>query len=422
MAALATIGALALSGCAGTSATPADPDAPAGELAAAPGFDPATKTITVGSLVPVSGIWAGAVTNIQGMQAYFDQATATGGPLDGYTVEIDNQDSKYDPATAIPLFNGMKDNVSMFSMILGAPIIDALLPTMKEDNLIGVPAGIVPSFLTDENIVPTFPLLNTYHAAAVDYAANDLGFADAKYCSLVVEDVFGDAMQDAYDFAVDDLAVETGEELRFASGTEDFTAQVSALKNDGCEVVLIGGVGMIVQQFAIKAVQLDYNPQIITSNTAYNVTMATGPGADWIAEHVVFAVTGTGWDGTEAPGQQEMVSALDGLGVDIVPTANAYQTGWVNAALTTLILEKAIEKGDMSRASLQEIALTELGEVDDDMGMSGGPFDYGTSAADRTPPNLMSFFTVDASVPTGLSLQKYNFESSVVKDYVESLK
>ena len=43
----------------------------------------------------------------------------------------------------------MKDNVSMFSMILGAPIIDALLPTMKEDDLIGVPAGIIPKFLTD---------------------------------------------------------------------------------------------------------------------------------------------------------------------------------------------------------------------------------------------------------------------------------
>jgi ABC-type branched-subunit amino acid transport system substrate-binding protein len=355
------------------------------------------------------------------MEAYFDQATATGGPLEGYTVEIDNQDSKYDPATAIPLFNGMKDDVAMFSMLLGAPIIDALLPTMKEDGLIGVPAGIVPKFLYDENLVPTFPLLNSYHAAAVDYAANELDLADSTFCSLIVEDTFGDAIQEAYDFAVDDLSLTTGDPVRYASGNEDFTAQVSSLKDQGCETVVVGGVGMVVQQFAIKAVQLDYNPQVLTSNTAYNITMATGPGADWIAEHVLFAVTGTSWDGDEAPGQPEMVAALDGLGVEIVPAANAYQTGWINASVTTQILSKALESGDMSRENLMEIASTQLGVVDD-MGMSGGSFDYGSSIEERTPPSGMSFFGVDAAVPTGLALVDYGYESSVVADYIGQLQ
>jgi ABC-type branched-subunit amino acid transport system substrate-binding protein len=315
----------------------------------------------------------------------------------------------------------MKDDVAMFSMLLGAPIIDALLPTMKEDGLIGVPAGIVPKFLYDENLVPTFPLLNSYHAAAVDYAANEMGLADSKFCSLVVEDTFGDAIQDAYEFAVDDLGLTAGDPVRYAGGNEDFTAQVTALKDQGCEVVVVGGVGMVVQQLAIKAVQLDYNPQVLTSNTAYNITMASGPGADWIAEHVLFAVTGTSWDGDEAPGQPEMVTALDGLDVDIVPTANAYQTGWVNAALTTEILAKAIDGGDLSRANLMEIAATQLGVVDD-MGMAGGSFDYGSSIEDRTPPSGMSFFDVDGTVPTGLSLVDFGYESTVVGDYIAQLQ
>lgn len=221
IAAFAAVGALSLAGCAGT-AVDGGGSGSGGELAA-PGFDPATKTIRVGSLVPVSGIWAGAVTNLQGMEAYFDEATAAGGPLEGYTIELDNQDSQYDPATAIPLFNGMKDDVAMFSMILGAPIIDALLPTMEEDGLIGVPAGIVPKFLDDENLVPTFPLLNSYHAAAMDYAANELGLQDSTLCSLVVEDTFGDAIQEAYDFAAQDLGVTTADGVRYASGNEDFT-------------------------------------------------------------------------------------------------------------------------------------------------------------------------------------------------------
>ncbi|KDA05455.1 hypothetical protein DC31_15960 [Microbacterium sp. CH12i] len=67
---------LLLTGCAGTSIATTS-DAPAGdtqEIPAVPGYDPATKTIRVGSLVPVSGVFAAAITQVQGGEAYFARA------------------------------------------------------------------------------------------------------------------------------------------------------------------------------------------------------------------------------------------------------------------------------------------------------------------------------------------------------------
>jgi ABC-type branched-subunit amino acid transport system substrate-binding protein len=411
LVALAATGTLLLAGCAGTPIASGPAATTGGEIAAAPGFDPATKTIRVGSLVPVSGVFAGAVTNLQGMQAYFDTATAAGGDLEGYTIELDNQDTKYDPATAIPLYNGMKDNVSMFSMMLGAPIIDALLPSMEDEDILGVPAGIIPKFLREPNLLPTFPNLNAYHAAAVEYAAEEKGMADSVFCATTTEDVFGDSILDAFNFSAEELNLTVGTTVKFAGNT-DFTAQIIELKEKGCEVVLMGGVGPVMQNFAVKAVQLDFNPLLLASNTSYTVTIATGPGADWLKEHALFAVTGTEWGAGDADGQPALEASLATQGTEIVPTANAYQTGYVNAKVTVDVLAKAIANGDMSRAGILKVAHEELGDVDD-LGMAGGTYSYGASVEDRVPPHLMSLFTVSADVPAGLALETYNYDSQV---------
>lgn len=414
--AVLSVATLLLAGCAGTPVAGAgSTDAPAsGGLAAAPGFDPATKTITVGSLVPVSGVFAGAITNLQGQQAYYNRATSKGGALEGYTIKLVNQDTKYDPAVAIPLYNSTKDSVAMWSMILGAPILEALLPSMRDEDMIAVPAGAISKFVHDPNVVPTFPSLNSYHAAVVQYAAEEKGKKDATFCSLSVEDIFGESSAESFDFAAESLGLKVGLRQKFAPGT-DMTAEVSALKNAGCEVVDIAGVGTVVQDFAVKAVQLDFNPMTLSTNTAYNITMATGPGAEWLTKNAIFAVTGTEWGDDSVEGQKLMEEDLDSLGEKIVPTANAYQTGYINAMTTVAILAKAIESGDMSHANLLKVAHEDLGTIDD-LGLAGGPYSYGSSPADRVPPHGMSFFTVDANAPTGLALQKFNYQSSVTAD------
>jgi len=403
---------LLLAGCSGTPANGGSSAAASGPIAAATGYDPATKTITVGSLVPVSGVFAGAITNLQGQNAYFKRATAKGGPLEGFTIKLINQDTQYDPAVAIPLYNSTKDQVAMWSEILGAPTVDALLPSMRDSEEVGIPAGILTPKKYDPNLVPTFPDLNAYHAAVVQYAADVRGKKNAKFCSLTTEDVYGQESAKSFDYAAKELGLTVALRQTFPP-TTDMTAEVTALKNAGCEVVDVAAIGPFLQGFAVKAVQLDFNPLALASNVSYSITMASGPGSDWLAKNALFAVTGTGWDGTENAGQMMMQNDLAALGEKIVPTANAYQSGYINAITTVAILAKAVASGDLSHASILKAAQT-LGTVDD-FGLAGGVYQYGNSPAERVAPSGMSLFTIDGTVPTGLKLEKYNYDSSVLK-------
>lgn len=405
--------ALLMTGCSGTPVNGASGGAAAsGEIAAAPGYDPSTKTITVGSLVPVSGVFAGAITNLQGQNAYFKRATAAGGPLEGYTIKMINQDTKYDPAVAIPLYNSTKDQVVMWSEILGAPIVEALLPSMRDADEVGIPAGILTPQKYDPNLVPTFPDLNAYHAALVQYAAEERGKQDATFCSLTTEDIYGQESAKSFAYAAKELGLKVGLNQTFPP-TTDMTAEVTALKNAGCDVVDVAAIGPFLQGFAVKAVQLDFSPLALASNVSYSISMASGPGSEWLASNALFAVTGTGWDGTENAGQMMMQDDLAALGEEIVPTANAYQTGYVNAITTVAILAKAVASGDLSHASVLKAAQS-LGTVDD-FGLAGGAYVYGNSPAERVAPSGMSLFTIDGTVPTGLKLEKFNYDSSVLK-------
>jgi ABC-type branched-subunit amino acid transport system substrate-binding protein len=401
-AAVVTTAALALTGCSGTG----------GNLEAVPGFDPATKTITVGSLVPVSGVFAGAITNIQGQQAYFNRATAKGGPLEGYTIKLVNQDTKYDAAVALPLYNSTKSSVVMWSEILGSAITDALLPSMRDSDEVGLPAGVLTDQRTDPNLVPTFPDLNNYHAATVQYAAEEKGQKAGTFCSLATEDVYGKASVASFNAATKTLGLKVGIQKTFAP-TTDMTAEVTALKAAGCTVVDVAAIGPFLQGYAVKAVQLDFNALAITTNVAYSITMASGPGSEWLAKNALFAVTGTQWDGTQNKGQMMMQEDLNALGEKIVPTANAYQTGYVNAMVTVAILAKAIKSGSLSHKSV--LAASQSLGTFDDLGLQGGPYQYGNSPKERVAPSGMSIFSIDASVPAGLKLVKYNYESSVLK-------
>ncbi|WP_159502161.1 ABC transporter substrate-binding protein [Microbacterium sp. 18062] len=418
--ALVAVAGLALSACAGTPAGGGGADDAGGDLVGGPGVDVDTKTIKVGALVPVSGVFAGAITNIEGMEAGFHRATEAGGDLEGWSVEVVNQDTKYDAATAIPLYEGFKDDVALISVVLGSTIIDALLPSVEQDNMTLVPGGTTPNLLFEPHVLPTFPLTSAHAASLIPYAVEKYDKADAVFCSLTVEDVLGEYIEETFEYTVDELGLTAGTEQKFAPNTEQLTPQITALKDAGCEVVMAGGTGAFLQTLAVQSVQQDFAPLVLASNSAYNITLATGPGADWLAENAIISVPGDQWEGTEAPGQAQMVEDLAAVAPDATPSANAHMTGYVNALFSAKVLARAIENGDASREGIATAA-AQIEIWEDDLGMVGGDVVYGTSPEDRVPPHKLSMFRIDASVPTGLALEEYYYDSEIAQSYLESL-
>lgn len=419
--ALAAIAALFMTGCAGTAVSSsgggAGADGAAGPeaLVSVPGFDAETKTITVGNLVPTSGVFAPAVTNVTGQEAWFHRATQPGGPLEGFTVEVENYDTEYNPSVAVPLYNSMKNDVLMLTNVLGTAIVQALLPQLETDNMMAIPAVAVEDLLQHPNIAPFGPVYATYHSAAIQYFADEQGLQDATYCALLQDDDFGDQVEHGFDYAVEELGLKKGVAVRFPTAHQDFTPQISRLKSAGCEVVDLGGAGAVIQNAAVRAVQLNFDAKWIAGNTAYNESLATGPAADYIKENVKFFVTGTEWGDTSVEGQKMLEEDLAEIDPDHKPMANSYQTGYLSGMVATAILEQAIADGDMSREHLMEIAKT-LDTVPD-YGLGGGDYTYGGDPAKRKSGHFISVFTVNEDAATGLKLEEYNYDSAVAKEF-----
>lgn len=417
LAAVLVASTLALAACAGTPAGGTVDGGEDGDIVGGPGIDLDTQTITVGALVPVSGIFAGAITNIEGMEAGFHRATSEGGVLDGWTVNVVNQDTKFDTATTIPLYESFKNDIAIISLALGATIMDALLPTVTDDNLLMIGAGPNPGEVREERIIPTFPLLSAHAAALIPYAVENYDAEDARFCTITVEEPFGEGFVTATDFAVESLGLERGIDVTLAPTADQLSPQVSALKEDGCDVVVGGGYGAFLQAFAVQAAQLDYEPLFLTSNAAYSINVATGPGADWISENVLISVPGDEWEGTHAIGQANLREDLAAVNPDATPTANAHLTGYVNALYTSEVLAQAIENGDLSREGIVQ-AVSEFEVWPDELGLVGGDIVFGASADERILPHKVSMFRVDADVPTGLRLETYYYDSDVARDFM----
>ncbi|MFV0374920.1 ABC transporter substrate-binding protein [Microbacterium sp.] len=412
---------IALAGCAGTPTSGGgDGGGGGGELVSGPGIDVDTKTIRVGALVPVSGVFAGAITNIEGIEAAFHRATQPGGDLEGWTVEVVNQDTKYDAATAIPLYEGFKDDISMVTVVLGSTIIDALLPSIEADNMTLIPGGTTPNLQWENHIVPSLPMTSVHASSLIPYAVDEYDVGDATFCSLTVEDALGGYIQENFDYTVEALGLTKGIDTKFAPNADQLTAQITSLKDAGCEVVMTGGVGGFLQTLAVQASQQDYAPLVLAGNSSYNITLATGPGADWLSENAIISVPGDEWLGTNAPGQAMMIEDLTAINPDVVPTANAHLTGYVNGLLSAKILAQAIADGDVSREGVAT-ALSEVGTWVDELGLTGGDVVIGATAAENVPPTKLSMFRIDAEVPTGLKLEKYYYESAVTDDYIASI-
>lgn len=411
------IGALLLAGCAGTptAGTPAVGGDSGDGIPASPGWDPETRTITVGSLVPVSGVFTAAYSQVQGGEAAFARATAAGGPLEGYTVDLVNFDSQYNASVAVPLYQSNKDNVLLFQSIIGAPIVNALLPALEDDDMLAVPGLSTEDFVTDPNILPFGPIQPTYAAAAVDYASSELGLDDGVFCSMTSEDESGEAYRRGFRFALDETGRTAGADATYPVGGEEFTSQVTKLKNAGCDLVFLTGSGAVLQNTAVEATQLDFPTSWVVPASAILATTSTGPAADYIIDHVHVLMTGTEWNGTQAPGQRQMQDDLEALFPGYTPYANSYQTGYLSSTVVIALLERAIADRDLSRAHLVELA-AELGDVDD-LGMGGGTFHYGQQLSDRRPNTALSVFRVDPASPIGLTLQEFQYASPLADAY-----
>lgn len=383
-----------------------------GKLSAVPGFD--GTTIRVGALDPATGIAAVIGSPLlAGEDVYFKALNATGGIAGKYPVQLVADDTAYQTNTAVQMYNKDKGNVVLFSQVMGTPIIQALLPLLKDDNVVATPASQDALWVREQQLLPIIEPYQIDVINGMSYYWNEAGGKGKTVGTIIQNDVYGEAGLEGLKFAGQELGFDIKTTARFNFGDQDFTAQITQLKNAGVQVVWAVAQPTDFGKMLGTAAALGYTPQWIAQSPAWIDLLVKSALKPYLEKYVWVTSVGPEWGDPTVPGMDKMIQQLQTYRPQQQP--NYYFTfGYLQAEAVTQLLTKAVNMGDLSRAGIIKAmnslkALTFQGVV--------GDYGYGTPDQ-RNPSRLSTVFKINSAKPFGLEALKQNFESPAATKYV----
>ena len=384
------------------------------ELTSAPGFDLAKKEIRLGVITPLTGPVALIGKPLTaGTEVWFQHVNAAGGIAGKYKVVLDEKDSQYIPQNGVQNYNELKSNVVAIAQLLGTPVTKAVLPLLKQDNIVAAPASLDADWVREPNLLPVGAPYQIQMINGAQYALDDLQGKTKKQCSFIQDDAYGQAGQAGLDFAGKELGFKLVTTVKYAATAQDFTAQIQQLKSAGCEIVYLVSTPSITAKAFGTAAQLGFAPKWIGQSPSYIGALSQSPLKDYMsANYLLIADTGTEWGDTSQPGMKQLLDDVQKFKPDQQPDGY-FVFGYYQAQATAKLLEKAVELGDLSRAGIKT-ALEKLGTVT--FGGLSGDYKYGP-VADREFPRSNAIFKVNPAKPQGLEKVKDTFESDAASKF-----
>jgi ABC-type branched-subunit amino acid transport system substrate-binding protein len=391
-------------------------DEPAGDPEPGPGFD--GETIRLGVLTPTSGTVA-IIGNplTAGNQAYFDALNEEQGGIAGrYKVELVIEDTMYDPTTAGQRYAAIRDDVVAFVQILGTPVVNALLPDLIDDDIVGGPATLDSAWVREPNLLAIGGPYQIQAINGVDWFYSQPENEGKTFCTLASDDEYGDAGVEGAEFATENLGIEIVERVTYPAPSptrpaQTFEPQVAQLESAGCEVVLFvatptdtGGLTTALTE------NTGYNPVVLGQSPTWLGLFATFP---YLQENFYLMSEGAEWGDESVPGMAELVRIRETYAPDQAPDIY-FNFGYLQSMAMHQVLEEAVANGDLSRDGILA-AMESVGTLTFD-GLSGD-YPYGP-AEDRVPPTLSSIFRPSEGAPMGLVLVERNHEAPYIGDFV----
>jgi ABC-type branched-subunit amino acid transport system substrate-binding protein len=415
---LALIGVLALVATACGGSKKSSTGGSGGNLAASPGFDPTAKTIHLGVITPLTGPVAAIGKPLTaGTETWFKYVNQELGGIGGkYQVILDEEDSQYSDQLGVQAYNKIKGNDVLIAQLLGTPVTKAVLPLLKQDNIVAAPASLDADWVRQPNLLPVGGPYQIQMINAADYAVNNLGLKTKTACTLVQDDAYGQAGQAGVDYAAKKLNFTVKTTAKFAAtsptNNTDFTAPINQLKSAGCQVVFLTSTPTDTGKAFATAVSLQFAPQWIGQSPTYIGALIKSPLAPYLQAHFLLASEGTEWNDRTVKGMADMVDRLTKYDPSQVPDYY-FSFGYYQAWAVTQVLDKAVALGDLSRAGIIA-AMNKVGTLKFD-GLSGD-YAYGSGPASRVPPRATTLFKINPAKPIGIE-KVTSLTSDAAKSY-----
>lgn len=396
-----------------TEAASDGPSTTAGDPEPANGFD--GSTIRLGVLVPLTGLPSLIGSPLAaGQEAYWAYVNEELGGIAGrYPVEVVIEDTLYETNTTVQQYNRIKDEVVLFAQVMGTPHNLALLPLLQDDNIVVAPASQDAFWIREQQMLPIIEPYQIDVINAFDYYVTDGGGSvEDTVCGVLENDTYGEAGQQGLEFAAAELGFEVATITRYELGDTEFTAQITALKNGDCDVVLATALPSEFRGLVSAADSLGFTPRWIGQSPAWVDELATTDLLPYLEEHVWIVATGPEWGDESHPGVTALMDRLERYRPDQEPDYY-FSFGYYQATAVHQVLERAVERGDLSREGIVE-AMNSLEVLD--FGGVIGEYTFGPPE-ERDPSRQSTMFRINADKPFALEAMEVNFTSDAAQAF-----
>ncbi|HZN15073.1 MAG TPA: ABC transporter substrate-binding protein [Acidimicrobiales bacterium] len=383
------------------------------KAADAPGFD--GKTIKLGVLEGVSGPIADPIGKplSAGGDAYWARVNAAGGVAGKYKVELVKEDTAYNNEQTKAKYTKIKNDVVMFSQILGTPPTKTVLVDLKTDGIAASPASLDAAWVREPNLFPVGSTYQLQFINAASWLVNDEGFKTKPICQMAIESEYGNAGIEGLTTAAKELGFTVAATARFkGTADEEYTAQVAALQKAKCAAVFLTALPSNTGRIIGAAAQKGLTPRWIGQSPTWVSALAASPTlAPLLQKTFYWTSEGTTWGDTSVKGMKELIADV----AKYAPTQKPdvyFVFGYSQAKGVHAVLEQAAKNNDFSRAGI----LKAISEVSVDYEGLLGKYTYG-SAANRSPSRETVIFKVNPAVPGALEKVK-----AVTSDVASKLK
>jgi ABC-type branched-subunit amino acid transport system substrate-binding protein len=377
-----------------------------GSIKGGPGIT--DKTISLGVLTDLSGVFAPyGQPGLQGHQLFWKQQNAKGGVCNR-TVKLIVKDHGYDPQKAVVQYRDLAPKVAAMQQLLGSPITAALLPTLKTDRMFSVLSSWASSLLANDFLLEVGAPYELEMINGLDYF-KDKGLIKSgdKIGDVYFEGEYGEAGLAGVKYWASKNGA-TVVEQKIQATDEDMSGQVVALKRAGVKAIAMTTGPKQLASVAGIAASTGLGVPILGENPTFDPALLASPAAKALIANAYIVGPVDLFSSDNAATKAVSDAYLQAYGKKAAKAV--VQLGYAQSKVMYDILDKACANKDLSREGLIKAAHQ---ITVDTSGLVAGPLDY-TKIGE--PPTRADYLARPANVIGGLkSLGK--LESDTAKNW-----
>jgi ABC-type branched-subunit amino acid transport system substrate-binding protein len=354
-------------------------------------------TITLGYLPDLSGVFApNGKAMIEGARLYWNAKNKAGGVCDRQ-VKIDVQDTGYDPQKAVAAYRQISGTSIGLGLVLGSPIVSALLPSVQSDGMFLNFAGWTSDILPNPNVAIAGTTYDIEAINAVDFLMQQKGIkAGDAIGHLYFEGDYGENALKGSKYAASkhDLKIV---EQKITPADQDMTGQVAAFRRARVKAILFSAAPPQAASLAGVAASQKLDVPIVANGPGWTPQLLTTPAAGAL-EANYYVVSSMAPLSVQSDGVQKFLSAYKAAYPKGTPSSNGSLYAYAGAQIADAALTKACENKDLTRKGVLD-ALRSLDALDTG-GTIAGTLDF--TDPSRPPGKLVYIAKVSKDVPGGL--------------------